>query len=414
MQVDCAWYSDDLHEVAEDPTDVLKAAMKARGVADLESACPECFDAQRRLWCAQTVPKCGAPLAGQRPASRAWCGARPPDARARAGSFAATVEVAVLPALTQMAAAVDDGQNHLEALGNAVPSLLNASSLAMPCRAMCEGAARAGRRPAAPSVTYARAGRAGSGRFHPAHFGMLLLSGSMSHGADSAARACGGRPSLAPAAAERTARLASCSTPTSRAIQTLWCARLGCLTRPCTLCHAVLQVAACQACAAAFASVCRARAARRAPAAGPPARLQRAHLPAHLQHGAVRALCQREHAGLRRPLRRDRAGRVLRPRPLVRRRRRAQRRAAGRRRACGCAGAAHAPRGAEARHLSGLGTWPARGARAPSAAGRAAPRRVRLLDVPRAMPAAARPAEGRAARRWRGRCSGGSASRAAA
>ncbi len=65
-------------------------------------------------------------------------GAQPPDARARAGSFAATVEVAVLPALTKMAAAVDDGQNHLEALGNAVPSLLNASSLAMPCRAMCE------------------------------------------------------------------------------------------------------------------------------------------------------------------------------------------------------------------------------------------------------------------------------------
>jgi len=141
VQVDCAWYSDDLHEVAEDPTDVLKAAMKARGVADLESACPACFDAQRRLWCAQTVPKCGAlppPCRVFRRPRAPGAAARPPDARARAGSFAATVEVAVLPALAQMAAVVDDGQNHLEALGNAVPSLLNASSLAMPCRAMCE------------------------------------------------------------------------------------------------------------------------------------------------------------------------------------------------------------------------------------------------------------------------------------
>ena len=30
MQVDCAWYKEDLHEVAENPTETLKAAMKAR------------------------------------------------------------------------------------------------------------------------------------------------------------------------------------------------------------------------------------------------------------------------------------------------------------------------------------------------------------------------------------------------
>lgn len=48
------------------------------------------------------------------------------------------METAILPALTGMAAAIDDGQNHLEALASAVPALLNASSLAMPCRAMCE------------------------------------------------------------------------------------------------------------------------------------------------------------------------------------------------------------------------------------------------------------------------------------
>lgn len=30
LQVDCAWYSEDIHEVAEDPTGTLKSAMKAR------------------------------------------------------------------------------------------------------------------------------------------------------------------------------------------------------------------------------------------------------------------------------------------------------------------------------------------------------------------------------------------------
>ena len=71
-----------------------------------------------------------------------------------AGSFGATVETAILPALTGMAAAIDDGQNHLEALASTVPALLNASSLAMPCRAMCEvrcpGRLGAGTVPCAP------------------------------------------------------------------------------------------------------------------------------------------------------------------------------------------------------------------------------------------------------------------------
>ena len=39
---------------------VLEPAAKrkvplCRGIDDLESACPECFENQRRFWCAQTV-----------------------------------------------------------------------------------------------------------------------------------------------------------------------------------------------------------------------------------------------------------------------------------------------------------------------------------------------------------------------
>jgi hypothetical protein len=55
-----------------------------RGIADLESACPECFENQRRFWCGQTVPKCG--------------------------SFQASVELAVLPALALMTEAQDRGR----------------------------------------------------------------------------------------------------------------------------------------------------------------------------------------------------------------------------------------------------------------------------------------------------------------
>ena len=56
LQVDCAWYSEDLHEVAEDPTGTLKSAMKARCCA-LTHNCDCCVCLQPR---ADDVGRAGA------------------------------------------------------------------------------------------------------------------------------------------------------------------------------------------------------------------------------------------------------------------------------------------------------------------------------------------------------------------
>ena len=78
------------------------------GVGDLESACPTCFNNQRALWCAQTVPKCG--------------------------SYSTTIENVLLPALSTVTKSEAYGMSPAEALSAAMPQLLAASSLAMPCR----------------------------------------------------------------------------------------------------------------------------------------------------------------------------------------------------------------------------------------------------------------------------------------
>lgn len=112
MQVDCAYYTDDTIEVEEDPVDSVHNSLQSLGLAHLESACPACFANQRALWCAQTVPKCG--------------------------SYSAYIEDMLLPAISKVTKAAAFGLDPVEALSQAVPDLVTASSLAMPCRAMCE------------------------------------------------------------------------------------------------------------------------------------------------------------------------------------------------------------------------------------------------------------------------------------
>ena len=56
----------------------------------------------------------------------------------KCGSFSTTVERALLPAIAAIDSARDYGKTQLDALSDAVPLLLNASSLTMPCREMCE------------------------------------------------------------------------------------------------------------------------------------------------------------------------------------------------------------------------------------------------------------------------------------
>eukprot|EP00891_Asterochloris_glomerata_P008782 jgi/Astpho2/8782/Aster-05338 len=147
LKVDCGYYTDDLEEINEDPTAAVRGIMRNAGLELLEQACPECWDAQRRMWCSQTVPKCG--------------------------SFQSNVETGVLPAIASVLNAQELGENAVQALGEAIPGLLQASpafpvlagflhtwgcaespcqanidynkccmadamSLAWPCREMCE------------------------------------------------------------------------------------------------------------------------------------------------------------------------------------------------------------------------------------------------------------------------------------
>ncbi len=56
----------------------------------------------------------------------------------KCGSFSASIERALLPAIAAIDNARDYGKTQLDALSEAVPLLLNASSLTMPCREMCE------------------------------------------------------------------------------------------------------------------------------------------------------------------------------------------------------------------------------------------------------------------------------------
>lgn len=60
----------------------------------------------------------------------------------KCGSFSAAVERALLPAIAAIDSARDYGRTQLDALADVVPMLLNASSLTMPCREMCEAVVR--------------------------------------------------------------------------------------------------------------------------------------------------------------------------------------------------------------------------------------------------------------------------------
>ena len=71
-QVDCAYYTEDLHEIQYNPVKDMKAAVEEASGQSVEATCPECFDNARKWYCHNIVPKCG--------------------------SFSSQVETAILPA----------------------------------------------------------------------------------------------------------------------------------------------------------------------------------------------------------------------------------------------------------------------------------------------------------------------------
>lgn len=111
LKVDCAFYSEDMQEVQFNPVGDIKKAIEAAQEQDIEDKCPECFENQLQWFCSSVVPKCG--------------------------SVRASLESAILPAISKVIQAHESGKGWGAALSAAVPSLVKANSLGLPCREMC-------------------------------------------------------------------------------------------------------------------------------------------------------------------------------------------------------------------------------------------------------------------------------------
>lgn len=111
-KVDCAFYSQVLHNVYDSPVDELQAFVAKQPWAPPADSCPQCYDKLGQLWCALASPRCG--------------------------TFAAYTRLALLPSLTAAVKAYNRGDNELEALSVAVTSSMDAIGAALPCREMCE------------------------------------------------------------------------------------------------------------------------------------------------------------------------------------------------------------------------------------------------------------------------------------
>lgn len=112
LTVDCAYYSEALADVDEDPIAAIRAEMEQRG----DEPCEQCIKNQQELWCAQVLPPCG--------------------------SFRRHVELAVLPVLSQLAQTSlnpDSGPlDKMQVITEAMPGVVKAMSLSMPCKEMCK------------------------------------------------------------------------------------------------------------------------------------------------------------------------------------------------------------------------------------------------------------------------------------
>lgn len=116
-RVDCAFYDYAANEAVAPPSDNLTTTAKELGLPPCD-ACTTHLDA---LWCAQSAPKCG--------------------------SFETSITGVIIPTLGKVADAIDAAKAKTQeeeataaavALAESLPELLKASSLTMPCRAMCQ------------------------------------------------------------------------------------------------------------------------------------------------------------------------------------------------------------------------------------------------------------------------------------
>lgn len=114
LEIDCAYAAtlDDDDALQRSPVDMFKDTLDRQQLEQIQSGCPQCFSNLQAMWCAQTVPKCG--------------------------SFDSIVAGSILPAMQKATEASDRGKGTESAISAALPELLDAVSLSMPCREMCE------------------------------------------------------------------------------------------------------------------------------------------------------------------------------------------------------------------------------------------------------------------------------------
>lgn len=103
-EVDCAFKSEALEAMAEDPDTTMRKRLAKAGYPP----CDKCFEALHKFWCAQTAPLCG------------------------------TFEKILDEILPVFAAVAGQRKDPVKEMKAAVPRILGAFSLGLPCREMCD------------------------------------------------------------------------------------------------------------------------------------------------------------------------------------------------------------------------------------------------------------------------------------
>ncbi|GAQ84458.1 hypothetical protein KFL_001900010 [Klebsormidium nitens] len=103
-RVDCAFRGSAMQQASEDPDAALRTRLEGLG----HRPCEPCYQSLQRFWCGQAVPKCG--------------------------TFDKVIDK-ILPLLSRVAT---DEEDYDDALSEAVPDILGALSMGLPCREMCD------------------------------------------------------------------------------------------------------------------------------------------------------------------------------------------------------------------------------------------------------------------------------------
>ncbi|GJP72723.1 hypothetical protein CLOP_g3479 [Closterium sp. NIES-67] len=123
-EVDCAYNLETLSDINEDPNVIMKEKLQEAGF----EPCPACLDALHRFWCGQTTPTCGT-------FAKVVDEILPEMRQVSAGRMKPDELIESTPEMRQVSAGRMKPDELIEA---SLPRMLQAFSLGLPCRKMCE------------------------------------------------------------------------------------------------------------------------------------------------------------------------------------------------------------------------------------------------------------------------------------